>query len=61
MMGVCRRFDPITASCAPCCAVCSRRGNCPEHMRKAAPVLEHRSGKVEQFASPVSASYLNRI
>lgn len=61
MTGVCGRFDPITASCAPSCQVCSWRGNCPEHMRKAAPVLEHRSGKAEQFFEPVSASHLNRI
>lgn len=61
MTGVCRRFDPITASCAPCCAVCSRRGSCPEDAKRAAPVLEHRSGKAEQFANPVSASHFSRI
>lgn len=61
MTGVCHRFDPITASCAPCCAVCSRRGSCPEDTKRAAPVLEHRSGKAEQIANPVSASYLNKI
>lgn len=61
MMGICRWFDPITASNAPCCAVCSRRGSYQEETEKAAPVQQHRSGKAEQFASPVSASYLNRI
>lgn len=61
MMGICRRFDPITASCAPCCAVCSRRSVCQGDTKRAAPVLEHRSGKAEQFFEPVSASYLNRI
>ena len=61
MTGVCSRFDPITASCAHCCAVCSRRGSCPEDTKRAAPVLEHRSGKAEQIANPVSASYLNKI
>ena len=61
MMGVCRRFDPITASCAPCCAVCSRRGSCQEETEKAAPARQHRSGKAEQFSEPVSASYLSRI
>ena len=61
MTGVCRRFDPITASCAPCCQVCSWRGSCQEETEKAAPVLEHRSGKAEQFESPVSTSHLSRI
>ena len=61
MMAICRRFEPITASCAPSCQVCSWRGNCQEETEKAAPVLEHRSGKAEQIANPVSASYLNRI
>ena len=27
-MSVCGRFDPITASTAPSCAVCSRRSTC---------------------------------
>lgn len=27
-MSVCSRFDPITPSSAPSCAVCSQRGNC---------------------------------
>lgn len=25
---ICDNFDPITASCAPCCIVCSQRGHC---------------------------------
>lgn len=61
MMGICRRFDPITASCARCCAVYSRRGNCQEETEKTAPARQHRSGKAEQYSTPVSASYLNRI
>lgn len=27
-MRLCKRFDPITASSAPCCAVCSKRNIC---------------------------------
>lgn len=59
--GACCMFDPITASCVPSCAVCSRRSVCQGETKRAAPVLEHRSGKAEQFTSPVSASYLSRI
>ena len=59
--GACCMFDPITASCVPSCAVCSRRSVCQGETKRAAPVLEHRSGKAEQIWNPVSASYLNRI
>lgn len=61
MMGICRRFDPITASCAPCCAVWQPPKRLPRRHKKSRPARQHRSGKAEQFCEPVSASYLNRI
>lgn len=46
---ICDHFDPITASCAPCCAVCSGcRERTAETKEKAALVLEHQGGGVEQ-------------
>ena len=60
-MSVCGRFDPITASTAPCCEVCSWRRSCAGDERKAAQARPHQSGKAEQNSTPVSASYLNRI
>lgn len=44
---VCEYFDPITASCAPCCVVCSRHGESCYCERKTAPVLAHEDGKRE--------------
>lgn len=49
---ICDHFDPITASCAPCCAVCSgcreRTENEPrKNNEKAALVLEHQGGGIE--------------
>lgn len=44
---VCEYFDPITASCAPCCVVCSRYGESCCGERKTAPVLAHEDGKRE--------------
>lgn len=46
---ICDHFDPITASCAPCCAVCSGcHERTAETKEKAALVLEHQGGGVEQ-------------
>lgn len=44
----CDHFDPITASCAPCCIVCSNYGTSCHGERKAAPVLAHKDGRVNQ-------------
>ena len=55
----CEQFDPITASCAPCCWVCSYRGSSCEK-EKTAPVLEHRNGQAERDLNTLfSASYDN--
>lgn len=56
----CEHFDPITASCAPCCSVCSYRGRgCKKE--KAAPVLEHRNSQAERDSHTLfSASSLSK-
>ena len=57
---ICDHYDPITASCAPSCVVCSyHRTDCPGK-REAAPVLEHRDGQVERDLRPnISTSSLS--
>ena len=37
-MSVCSRFDPITPSSAPSCAVCSKRGGCLSFGNSAGPM-----------------------
>lgn len=37
-MSVCSRFDPITPSSAPSCAVCSKRGECLSFGNSADPM-----------------------
>lgn len=59
---ICEHFDPITASCAPCCAVCSGcRERTAETKEKAAlGVGSTQSGKAEQVLSDaVSTSSLS--
>jgi len=56
----CKYFDPITASCAPCCVVCSNYRTCCHGEKKAAPVLAYKDGCVNQFRKrPSSHEHLN--
>lgn len=56
----CDHFDPITASCAPCCIVCSNYGTSCHGERKAAPVLAHKDDRVNQLRNrPSSHEYFN--
>lgn len=52
----CEHFDPITASCAPCCWVCSYRGNICEK-EKTVPVLEHRNSQAERDLNTLFFAY----
>ena len=42
-------MDKDTTSCAPCCIVCSNYGTSCRGERKAAPVLPHKDGRVNQL------------
>lgn len=45
---ICKHFDPITASCAPCCSVCSQRGRCLSKEKTALDARNIRDGQVER-------------
>ena len=58
---ICKRYDPITASCAPCCDVCSHYQRDCSGQKEAAPVRQHRNGNAERDLQPLfSASYDTR-
>ena len=42
----CTQFDPITASCAPCCSVCSQREGCLSKEKTALDARNIRDGQV---------------
>ena len=58
----CSRFEPVTASCAPCCAVCGHLGlNCMGEKSAAASDCSADNGRVERILTDsFSASILQR-